>query len=376
MNYKSIAIDPNSTSVIYVGGAGNYFSTATGLLRSIDGGENWSVLTTSNNEKFPSIANNQGGYEVQTIRVDPKTGELWIASGCYGYEKIDPPYDKSLLNHEKNKEHTIKYVYNDKLVNEVTIRNNYPHNYIYDEQGLTLVDWYTDKEFKNSFSNGTNVYNSMVLYAKMEESKKIKFYDGEILLREIDLDRYDPADESQIPTREGYAFAGWYMDQNLTQLADFDNINTSTNVYAGWYKISKSVFNIEAKDAATDISYSNQKIQEINLVDNSTQTDNRSIYMSIDKDSTYLITFKMDTRFRIGMEKDKFYSYNVVKNYYIDEDDVNGRKSANKYVRKTISSGDNNKLLIYYYAQNGTKDFMSIKETFKIYKIEDLNLYR
>lgn len=376
MRIKSIAIDPNATSVIYVGAAGDYFSTATGLSRSIDGGKTWSVLTSSNSTQFLSMANNQGGYEVSCIRVDPSTGKLWIACGCYGYEIIDPPYDSSLLQHKSFEKHTIKYIYNNQLVKEVVYNNNEKHNYYYDEDGLTFVDWYQDKECTIPFSNGSRVYNSMVLYAKMRESEKIQFYDGENLLRQIDLDQYDPSDEKQIPIREGYVFAGWFLDKNVTQKVDFKNINISTSVYAGWYKIVESVFNIENKDAECYISYADHKIQEVNFIDNDTKANNRCIYMDIDENSIYFITFKMDTRFRMGMTRNKFYKYNVVPNYYINEEDNNGRVSANKYVYKTISTGNNNKLLIYYYTNTGTKEYMDIKKTFKIYKIESNEIYQ
>ena len=47
MRIRTIAVDPKSTSVIYVGGAGDYFSSSTGLLRSVDGGDTWRSLNNS-----------------------------------------------------------------------------------------------------------------------------------------------------------------------------------------------------------------------------------------------------------------------------------------------------------------------------------------
>ena len=91
---RSIEVDPNSTSVVYVGSSGDYFSTSTGLSRSIDGGKTWKVLTTANNSNYEAWANNQGGYEVSCISIDPRTGKVWLSSGCYGHSKIDPPYNK------------------------------------------------------------------------------------------------------------------------------------------------------------------------------------------------------------------------------------------------------------------------------------------
>ena len=94
MRIRTIAVDPKSTSVIYVGGAGDYFSSSTGLLRSVDGGDTWRVLTTANNPNYEEWATNKGGYEVSCIGIDSRTGKVWLASGCYGYSTINPPYQK------------------------------------------------------------------------------------------------------------------------------------------------------------------------------------------------------------------------------------------------------------------------------------------
>lgn len=38
------------------------------------------------------------------------------------------------------------------------------------------------------------------------------------------------------PTREGYSFAGWYLDQNMTRRWDMekDTVTESLTLYAGW----------------------------------------------------------------------------------------------------------------------------------------------
>ena len=75
-------------------GAGDYFSASTGLLRSVDGGDTWRVLTTANNPNYEEWATNKGGYEVSCIGIDPRTGKVWLASGCYGYSTINLPYQE------------------------------------------------------------------------------------------------------------------------------------------------------------------------------------------------------------------------------------------------------------------------------------------
>lgn len=367
MRQKSVAVDPNATSVIYVGGAGQYFSSDTALLRSIDGGKNWRVLTTSNNSNYQTKATNQGGYEVSTIRVDPYDGKVWIACGCYGYETFNPPYDSKLLNNKKPEAHTIKYVYNGTELKEVTIKNNGKHNFVYDEDGLTFVSWYKDKELIQEFPNGSNVYQSMTLYAKMENSIRVKFYSKNKLLYEMDLDEYDPANLKQIPTQDGYVFAGWYVDNTLSEIVDFSDISSNTNVYAGWYKVA-SIVETNNNDIAGYIRYSDSTLQNAYGVDNTANVENRCAHAIVEKNSIYLITIKMDTRFRIGLKNNL--SSGSLSATYVDPRDNNGLIPVNEYISKTIETADYTHLFIYYFTSSGSREFTDIKNTLKIYKLE------
>jgi len=49
----------------------------------------------------------------------------------------------------------------------------------------------------------------------------------------------DHVQEPEPPTREGYAFAGWYSDENCQYLFDFENtiVNGSATLYARWEAI-------------------------------------------------------------------------------------------------------------------------------------------
>ena len=370
---RSIAVDPNSTSVVYVGGNGNYFSSPTALLRSIDGGITWSLLTTSNNENYESHATNQGGYEVSKVRVNPYDGRVWTANGCLGHETFDPPYDATTLNHLKPGNHTIRYMYNNQLVKEVTIGNNEKHSYIYDEDGLTFVNWYKDLNYTEEVPIGTNIYESMTLYAKMEKSIRIRFYDRNKLLWKIDLDAVDLGDTSLIPIREGYAFVGWYLDSDLTQEADFSLITSDTNVYAGWYKIVEDIFDVTKKDIGNYISYSSYKLQDAREVEDTDDVDDRCVLVEVEKNTAYFISFKMDNRFRTGLkERTKYMANNAVSSPFIHPKDTNSKNSSvNEYVNTIVETGNNLYLLIYYYSTYGKTSFLDIKNTIKVYKLEN-----
>ena len=204
---------------------------------------------------------------------------------------------------------------------------------------------------------------------------KIRFYDRNKFLWKYDLDQYDGGDESFIPIREGYAFAGWYSDKNLTTKVNFSKIKGNTNVYAGWYKIVEDVTNQKEKDIGNYIKYSDYTIQDAVEVEDTDDATNRILHLEIDDNSTYFITFKMDNRFRIGL-KDKIeeWSNTAVSEPYIDPRDTNSDISINEYVYKTIETGNYTDLLIYYYSSKGTRSFTDIKNTFRIYKIENDNI--
>ena len=372
MRQKSVAVDPNAPSVVYVGGAGEYFSSDTALLRSIDGGDTWSVLTTQNNPNYPKKATNQGGYEVSTIRVNPYDGSVWIACGCYGYEKFNAPYDTSLIQREKPQAHTIKYFYQDKQVNEAIIKNNGKHHYVYDEDGLTFVEWYRDKELTTPFPNGSNVYESMSLYAKMEPSIRISFYDGTELIKEMDLDRYSAADYAQIPAKDGYVFAGWYAEPLLETQVNFSKITANCRVYAAWYKVLSEV-ECNNKDIGGYIQYSNKTLQKVVEVEDEENVDNRCAHFTVEKNSTYFVRLKMNTRFRMGMKKSM--SPGTLASVYIDEKDDNGRLPVDEYVFQTMEAGDATHLFLYYYTSSGTRDYKDIKDTISVYKIENNQVY-
>jgi uncharacterized repeat protein (TIGR02543 family) len=374
--FSSIAIDPNSTNVLYVSGGGSYFLSATGIQRSIDGGETWQNLTYSNNQNFPTVATNAGGYEAGCVRVVPTTGEVIIACGCYGIEKFNPPYDSAKLSNI-TPTHTIKYVYDGEVVNTATIRNNNVHNYVYTKSGLSFVSWYKDEALTQEFANGEKVYASMVLYAKMADSQKVNFYVGDDILKTIDIENWSVMyGNVPQPEREGYIFAGWYADKTLTEQVNIKDLTKDTDVYAGFYAATQNILEVDRTDDGVAIDYSSGKIGNHNWVTNDGDAKDRSIVIPVDKNSTYLVTITMDTRFRFALtSSSQFWIQNKVPYLEIDDDDNNDTTSANKQIYKTFETGDNRMLMIHYWSSTSDKDFLEVKSTIKIYKLTDTTLY-
>ena len=88
---SKVAVDPIDPNIIYCGGAGNTYLDDCGLYRSVDGGKTFQVVT-SNKTNSIIREGKQGGFETNSIIVNPKTGELIFGGSCFGISKLSPPY--------------------------------------------------------------------------------------------------------------------------------------------------------------------------------------------------------------------------------------------------------------------------------------------
>ena len=88
---SKVAVDPIDPNIIYCGGAGNTFLNDCALYRSVDGGKSFQVITSNTTNSIVKQGR-QGGFETNSLEVNPKTGELLFAGGCFGISKLLPPY--------------------------------------------------------------------------------------------------------------------------------------------------------------------------------------------------------------------------------------------------------------------------------------------
>ncbi len=374
---RDVAVDPNCTQVVYVGISGGYFSCPSGFLRSIDGGETWTVLTNFNNGSFSyNRAENDGGHEVTAISVSPVDGKVTLGCGCYGFSRVDPPYDNTNLNNVTPKKHTVKYVCDGKLVAEKTVTNSRPaEELLYDEDGYTLVGWYDDAALTIPHDFSGRTFNSQCLYAKMEQAKRVKFIAGGECIYECDIDA-EKLMYSRIPKpeRDGYVFGGWFTDESLTKRADLFALTDSCSLYAGFYEEAVDVFDPAERDFTDYIAYSDSMLHGMSWASNAEIAENRCVRMTLDKNAKYLLTFTMDTRFRFAQTASEFWPFNPItkwegNDYYLDGDDTDGTTPVNKPVYYEIDTSQNNKILLYYWSITSPTDFMTVKNSVHIYKL-------
>ena len=85
---------------------------------------------------------------------------------------------------------------------------------------------------------GILVMIALVLFGIAHNGYSISFDSrgGSDVPAQMDLKYGDYVAEPEPPTREGYAFAGWYHDENCQYPFDFDNtiVDSSATLYASW----------------------------------------------------------------------------------------------------------------------------------------------
>ncbi len=163
-------------------------------------------------------------------------------------------------------EYSLKY----ELDGGTNSKNN-PSSYIV-KDNITLEDptkagyefdgWYLESYFVNQITEIKygNYYEDLTLYAKWS-AKKVN---ATLVVNELEFNKpsvvsfdsnggtevasqsvtmANPLTYPSIPTKEGYAFKGWYEDSNLTTLYDFTkDVTSDITLYAGWSAMTSSYY--------------------------------------------------------------------------------------------------------------------------------------
>jgi hypothetical protein len=85
---RTVAVDPVDPAVVYAGTGKDIYCASNSVIRSVDAGKTWTVLTRSAPLDGKGL---DGGREANCIRVHPGTRELWVFTGCYGLWRYGKP---------------------------------------------------------------------------------------------------------------------------------------------------------------------------------------------------------------------------------------------------------------------------------------------
>ncbi len=122
--------------------------------------------------------------------------------------------------------------------------------------GYAFVGWYADKELTKEYDFSTPVTGAVYLYAKWETARYTVSFsagDGAGNVPAAQTVEYGEKAERPAaePERDGYAFKGWYANEDCTVEFDFDAAVTgNVTAYAKWAKLVTITFDADGGTAA------------------------------------------------------------------------------------------------------------------------------
>ena len=163
----TIAVDPNNTDIIYVGGSAYPYRSNTTTFRSCDRGKTFYILNAESDNSITQGV--QGGSEPVCLRVNEKTGDLWCAGGCLGFSKINAPYETERSTQKPLFEIKLNLNGGEYFTSKIYVYEN-RRLMLTDEsvkQGFKFLGWFSDKDFKNKYQFNL-VKSNIIIYAKWE----------------------------------------------------------------------------------------------------------------------------------------------------------------------------------------------------------------
>ena len=115
--------------------------------------------------------------------------------------------------------------------------------------GYRFAGWYIDQSFSSQYNFSNTVSSDFSLYAKWIQLVSITYnlnYDGAPQNVIVSLDINQTPDEPVTPVREGFTFAGWFLDSNGNGVYEFEPLAENLVVYAKWIdNSSANTFTVE-----------------------------------------------------------------------------------------------------------------------------------
>lgn len=106
-----------------------------------------------------------------------------------------------------------------------------------EKEGYNFIGWYLDAEFSKEYKSIDDLKGTVKLYAKWEEIKKYTVEFKNVDLNSIVVIHGEKITEPSDPVKEGFVFVGWYSDETLETVYDFNTLVTENlTLYAKFEK--------------------------------------------------------------------------------------------------------------------------------------------
>ena len=128
--------------------------------------------------------------------------------------------------------------------------------------GYTFLGWYLEESFINKVTFPFEVTKDQILYAKWEENTYNVHFELNGGTGVTDL-KTNKIEKEPLPTKDGYTFLGWYLEENFTNKVTFPfEVTKDQILYAKWEEnIPASIsFNVNEEGVLTSV----EGISEIN----------------------------------------------------------------------------------------------------------------
>ncbi|MDE6274624.1 MAG: InlB B-repeat-containing protein, partial [Clostridiales bacterium] len=118
-------------------------------------------------------------------------------------------------------------------------------------EGYAFKGWYKDEACEEIFDFDAPVFEDTTLYASWIEVYTVSFeVNGGSAVTAVSVENGSAVTAPENPTKEGYAFKGWYADEELTTAYDFEAAVTGNlTVYAKWNAVYTVTFDCKGGSA-------------------------------------------------------------------------------------------------------------------------------
>lgn len=108
------------------------------------------------------------------------------------------------------------------------------------KDGYNFLGWFKDENLTTAFNFNSIITQDIILYAKWGDNKVTVTFqvNGGSEITSLTIDRGSKVTEPDTPTKDGFAFVGWFEDIGLTTEFDFDTaITENIIIYVKWKDI-------------------------------------------------------------------------------------------------------------------------------------------